>query len=419
VRAVLEGFFRRLITLADEALKAPPERSLAVFLATVGAEIARRRGLAHRLWGELAPGELITELEARTAAVLDTARTAAPVHESVTASDVAARYARCAASPRSMMPPWHRHLAFILAGFRAGPSASTTAPGVPGRRAATVAGGLARMTARWRCPAGAASPARVGCRSRQSARCPVRPHKRPSGGSVSWLAARRKTGKSRGRGSTRRSLTRPGVEFTCIGGKDHFAPDRETGEPDPADVSPASPGSPGCSASSWSTRFASSRARRASGSSSTSRTGCPPPTTPTRSPRRWRPSRGIVYATTTPMVLVHAPGAADHRAGAPPATSRPMSAIRTPSWAEPPAPWTSASRRPDHARHPRAAPRLRQAARAAAPVPGRLPSGSYLALCDGTDTSPALNEAIAVYNQNSASSYHLRSPEQIAGFFDA
>lgn len=47
-----------------------------------------------------------------------------------------------------------------------------------------------------------------------------------------------------------------------------------------------------------------------------------------------------------------------------------------------------------------------------------LPSGSYLALCDGTDTSPALNEAIAVYNQNSASSYHLRSPEQIGAFFD-
>jgi hypothetical protein len=46
-----------------------------------------------------------------------------------------------------------------------------------------------------------------------------------------------------------------------------------------------------------------------------------------------------------------------------------------------------------------------------------LPSGSYLALCDGTDTSPALNEAIRVYNENSASSYHLRSPEQIAGFF--
>nr|WP_119727857.1 MULTISPECIES: SAM-dependent methyltransferase [Thermomonospora] len=47
-----------------------------------------------------------------------------------------------------------------------------------------------------------------------------------------------------------------------------------------------------------------------------------------------------------------------------------------------------------------------------------LPSGSYLALSDGTDTNEALNEAIAVYNANSASSYHLRSPEQIARFFD-
>jgi hypothetical protein len=47
-----------------------------------------------------------------------------------------------------------------------------------------------------------------------------------------------------------------------------------------------------------------------------------------------------------------------------------------------------------------------------------LPSGSCLALCDGTDTSASLNEAIAAYNQNSASSYHLRSPEQVAAFFD-
>jgi hypothetical protein len=47
-----------------------------------------------------------------------------------------------------------------------------------------------------------------------------------------------------------------------------------------------------------------------------------------------------------------------------------------------------------------------------------LPPGSYLALSDGTNTSPALNEAIAAYNQNSASNYHLRGPEQIAGFFD-
>jgi hypothetical protein len=47
-----------------------------------------------------------------------------------------------------------------------------------------------------------------------------------------------------------------------------------------------------------------------------------------------------------------------------------------------------------------------------------LPPGSYLTLCDGTDASPTLNEAIAVYNQNSASSYYLRSPRQVGAFFD-
>ncbi len=47
-----------------------------------------------------------------------------------------------------------------------------------------------------------------------------------------------------------------------------------------------------------------------------------------------------------------------------------------------------------------------------------LPAGSYLALSDGTNTTEALNQAIQAYNENSASSYHLRSPEQIAGFFD-
>ena len=49
---------------------------------------------------------------------------------------------------------------------------------------------------------------------------------------------------------------------------------------------------------------------------------------------------------------------------------------------------------------------------------GALPPGSYLALSDGTDTNPELNRAIAAYNQNSASRYHLRSPEEIARFFD-
>jgi O-methyltransferase involved in polyketide biosynthesis len=49
-----------------------------------------------------------------------------------------------------------------------------------------------------------------------------------------------------------------------------------------------------------------------------------------------------------------------------------------------------------------------------------LPSGSYLVIDDGTDTDPACVEAIQAYNQNpdSASTYHLRSPEQIARYFD-
>jgi hypothetical protein len=46
-----------------------------------------------------------------------------------------------------------------------------------------------------------------------------------------------------------------------------------------------------------------------------------------------------------------------------------------------------------------------------------LPPGSYLALYDGTDTDPAGVEAQEQYNQSGAVPYRLRSPEQIAGFF--
>ncbi|MFI7611701.1 SAM-dependent methyltransferase [Nonomuraea terrae] len=46
-----------------------------------------------------------------------------------------------------------------------------------------------------------------------------------------------------------------------------------------------------------------------------------------------------------------------------------------------------------------------------------LPSGSYLVLSDGTNTNPALIEAVTAYNRNAANSYQLRSPEQIADFF--
>ncbi len=47
-----------------------------------------------------------------------------------------------------------------------------------------------------------------------------------------------------------------------------------------------------------------------------------------------------------------------------------------------------------------------------------LPSGSHLVVCDGTDTDETLNEAQEHHNEGGASMYHLRSPEQIAGFFD-
>ncbi|MEW1602047.1 SAM-dependent methyltransferase [Streptomyces sp. NPDC093808] len=46
-----------------------------------------------------------------------------------------------------------------------------------------------------------------------------------------------------------------------------------------------------------------------------------------------------------------------------------------------------------------------------------LPSGSYLALSDGTDSNEALNTAVAAYNKQSANTYHLRSPEEIASYF--
>jgi O-methyltransferase involved in polyketide biosynthesis len=47
-----------------------------------------------------------------------------------------------------------------------------------------------------------------------------------------------------------------------------------------------------------------------------------------------------------------------------------------------------------------------------------LPSGSYLALADGANTSAKFNEAQRQYNESGAVPYYLRSPEQITRFFD-
>ncbi|MFI6520569.1 SAM-dependent methyltransferase [Spirillospora sp. NPDC050679] len=47
-----------------------------------------------------------------------------------------------------------------------------------------------------------------------------------------------------------------------------------------------------------------------------------------------------------------------------------------------------------------------------------LPSGSYLALNDGTNTNPALNEAQQGYDDTGAVPYLLRTPAEIEGFFE-
>jgi hypothetical protein len=49
---------------------------------------------------------------------------------------------------------------------------------------------------------------------------------------------------------------------------------------------------------------------------------------------------------------------------------------------------------------------------------GPLPSGSYLAVYDGANTSEEVVEAARIWNESAEPKYHLRSPEQIAGFFD-
>lgn len=46
-----------------------------------------------------------------------------------------------------------------------------------------------------------------------------------------------------------------------------------------------------------------------------------------------------------------------------------------------------------------------------------LPSGSYLCLSEGADTDPTYSEAQRRYNESGAVPYHLRTPEQIAAFF--
>jgi O-methyltransferase involved in polyketide biosynthesis len=47
-----------------------------------------------------------------------------------------------------------------------------------------------------------------------------------------------------------------------------------------------------------------------------------------------------------------------------------------------------------------------------------VPSGSYLTMNDGTDTSEEVVEAARIWNQSANPTYHLRSPDRIGRFFD-
>jgi hypothetical protein len=47
-----------------------------------------------------------------------------------------------------------------------------------------------------------------------------------------------------------------------------------------------------------------------------------------------------------------------------------------------------------------------------------VPSGSYFAMCDSTDTTPEVVEAARIWNESAALPYHLRSPDRLARFFD-
>jgi hypothetical protein len=51
-------------------------------------------------------------------------------------------------------------------------------------------------------------------------------------------------------------------------------------------------------------------------------------------------------------------------------------------------------------------------------IMAELPSGSYLAMYDGSDTSEANNEAVRIWNISANPKYHLRSAARIAGLFE-
>jgi AcrR family transcriptional regulator len=122
---VLSEFFKRLIKLAELAEQAPAGQSLAMFLQTVGVELAEKAGLAAPVWGELAPIPLVEDLRRRSAALLARAQQAGAVRAEVTPADItAAVWALRGVIQSERSDPthsgqalWRRHLQTILRGF--------------------------------------------------------------------------------------------------------------------------------------------------------------------------------------------------------------------------------------------------------------------------------------------------------------
>jgi AcrR family transcriptional regulator len=141
VREVLATFFGRLVELAGNALSEPPQRCLDVYLETVGYQLAAKHGFMHGMWGELAPAELVAELEVRTSQLLDRAQHGGGIQESVTVADIAvtiwALRGIIHTAGETDPDAWRRHAAYVLAGLRgsspAAPTVSLTSP--PSRHA--------------------------------------------------------------------------------------------------------------------------------------------------------------------------------------------------------------------------------------------------------------------------------------------
>jgi AcrR family transcriptional regulator len=126
ISAVLRGYFERLLRRADDAIQAPDERCIPVFLVTVGRDLAAAGGLAHGLWGDLAPRDLVAELEQLTATLVERARAAGAIAATITVEDIAATVRALRGVIDDGRTDWLRHIAITVAGLKQGPD-----PAVP------------------------------------------------------------------------------------------------------------------------------------------------------------------------------------------------------------------------------------------------------------------------------------------------